>query len=92
MLASKGMGMIERRNAYPSGRKSRVQYRLYWSLANSVERDALVSFLGSVSGGGDFTWTPPGETAGTFRMLSENTDVTFKSEASHRIVFLVEEV
>lgn len=86
------MGMLQRRNAYPAGRKHRSRYTLSWEMATAAEYETLIIFIRAVNGGGDFTWTPPGGTSGTYRLIESTTDVFFNSDASHRIELIIEEV
>jgi len=92
LLSSTGAGMVERRNAYPSGRKRRTEYTLSWDMASTDERDTLVLFVQSVNGGGSFLWTPPGGVQGTYRLLNAAMDVVFESSASHKLELIIEEV
>ena len=91
-LTTSGMGMVQRRNLYPSGRKHRTRWRISWEMATAEERDTLIDFIRDVNGGGSFTWTPPGGSSGTYRLIDPSTSVTFKSDASHQIELLIEEV
>jgi len=90
-LTTSGMGMVQRRNAYPSGRKHRAGWRVSWDMATAAERDTLITFVRAVNGGGSFTWTPPGGSSGTYRLLDSSTSVTFNSDASHQIELIIEE-
>lgn len=91
-LTSGGMGMVERRNTYPAGRKQRTRYTLSWGKASVSERDDIIDFVGLVNGGGSFSWTPPGGSSGTYRLVESGVDVSYITGASHQIKLIVEEV
>lgn len=91
-LTTSGMGMVQRRNVYPSGRKNRTRWRISWGTATAAERDTLITFIRAVNGGGSFTWTPPGGSSGTYRLIHSSNSVSFMSDASHQIELIIEEV
>lgn len=92
LQTTEGSAVIHRRNVYPAGRKHRTRYRLAWDLLTQSEIDSLVSLFTSLRGSGTLDWTPPGGSAGTYRIVEDEISVSHKSATIGTVAMTLEEV
>lgn len=91
-ISSFGQASLQRRNVYPAGKKFRRVFSLSWTIATQTEVDELIAVFDSVKGGGTLTWSPPGESAGSYILLDDSLSVAHGPGGTKSVEVTLEEV